>query len=464
MSLVVRRSLASIGRRILPLLLVGAALLPVACGPINGETGAFVQQPTTNTDFLAEQTVPLGNLPTTMDITTSGGVLDLVAAVNNISDTPLNPDGSFNYSGTVTILQNTAGTFSTLATLTTQQFPTVAKWADFAGNGSSLDLVMLDNLNKHLAVYCGTPGTPPTWSNTPSYEVSFSHSVQQMSIADLNADGKPDVVLTVPADDIIYSLLNAGTGCGASMFSEPTTTAQAGLTMFIAADLDGDGKPDLALLNGSTTLMELWKGAGDGTFTQTFTTNTISLTSRPISIVSGKFTGSASTDLAVLSDTGNTDTSDIRIYANNGTGTLSASNTIHAYQRPKNLYVLNDVTGAGSIDLGVTHTNQRFLSILKHNGGNSYTLSQPETTRNPTAIEAGDIDGDGIADLVTTESTRRVIGVFRSDGSGGLTRTQIGLLTEPTFPRLVDVNGDAKLDLIVLEPNSDKLGVFLNAH
>ena len=78
------------------------------------------------------------------------------------------------------------------------------------------------------------------------------------AIADVNGDGKPDIVKTCDLSNNIYTLIGSGTGTFAT---GPSTTLVAwavggrpGIGGFALADFNGDGKPDLfvAGYNGSS--------------------------------------------------------------------------------------------------------------------------------------------------------------------------------------------------------------------
>ena len=86
--------------------------------------------------------------------------------------------------------------------------------------------------------------------------------------ADLNGDGKTDLVITDFYDDIVWVLLGNGDG---------TFTASGNMHVgiynspIVIADLNGDGKPDLTVaasggIGGNDSVFVL-TGNGDGTFT-----------------------------------------------------------------------------------------------------------------------------------------------------------------------------------------------------
>src|SRR5579872_2723485 len=87
---------------------------------------------------------------------------------------------------------------------------------------------------------------------------------QSVAIGDFNGDGKPD--LAVAADDALYLLLGNGNGT----FHAPVSLLSGTGLSVIAADFNGDGKLDLALgqfaqASGKGTVAVLM-GNGNGTF------------------------------------------------------------------------------------------------------------------------------------------------------------------------------------------------------
>ncbi len=451
------------------LALLGAALLGAlaGCGNTVGDDGTFKPAATDNTDFAPPYYVPLGNLPITMDLWPRGAALSLLAVVNSVAADPLNPDGTVNPTGTVTVLQNSPpGTFTATATLSTMPFPSLALWAHLQ-NATDPDLVILDNQNTHVAIYLsqglGVFGT------VPSQEFTLSGVAGQLTITDLEGDGLEDVVITVPASTQIVAL-HADPG-GSGVLTEADTTTPNALGRFFAGNLNGDGNLDLAALSALTISVEEWQWDGTlgthGRFAQTLAvtpTVPFALPQHASFIVGGNLLSAAPAppDLAVLTDVPVSGADYLYVYPTDGagapvtTGTLGLPVTVGA-----NLLVPLGPVAGPFVDLAVMHTSLRWFTYLK-SGGGTYAVITPATTRNCTDAVAGQVTADAAMDIVTVESERRTIGIFAGDGLGNFVRTEIGLLTLPSFPRIVDVDGVGKDDLLVLEPNSDRLAVFLN--
>ena len=105
-----------------------------------------------------------------------------------------------------------------------------------------------------------------------STATSASASAGTLAVADVNGDGRPDLVELGPGNTVSIQL-NTGPPKlpGGSTFAPPTTYAAAGTPSSVAiADLDGNGTLDLAVsLSTGTGGIAILLGNGDGTFQPT---------------------------------------------------------------------------------------------------------------------------------------------------------------------------------------------------
>src|SRR5664279_3300953 len=148
-----------------------------------------------------------------------------------------------------------------------------------------------------------------------------------VAVADFNGDGKPDLDLGIASRTIYGYTTNAllvllGNGDG-TFTATPDVPVVGFVTSILVADLNGDGKQDLVLkmeaLPDTSPSIQVLLGNGDGTFIvgQTFTPPNAA------SFAVGDFNGDGIPDLAVTNETINT----VSIYLGNGDGTFTLNGT-----------------------------------------------------------------------------------------------------------------------------------------
>ena len=97
------------------------------------------------------------------------------------------------------------------------------------------------------------------------YQATPASSVTHTSVtsADLNRDGKPDLVIANYADASVSVFLSRGDG---TFDAETRYSVKSTPTSVAAADLNGDGTPDLVVANYGSSQVSVLLGNGDGTF------------------------------------------------------------------------------------------------------------------------------------------------------------------------------------------------------
>jgi hypothetical protein len=275
----------------------------------------------------------------------------------------------------------------------------------------------------------------------------------------VNVDGEPDLVVTDYDGNFVDVLL----GLGGNSFElvEPCSTcanvpASVGVhPLSVAiADVNGDGKPDLATANSGSGNVSILLGNGDGTFQAQLEFSTGSQ-SAPSSVVIEDLNGDGKPDLA----TANNGSNNVSILLGNGDGTFQAQVSYGAGTGPYSIGIA-DLNGDGKPDLAVANNGSNTASVLPGNGDGSF---QPQlvydTGSSPTSIAIGDLNDDGRPDLAIADNgSNDVTVVISGDTFGPAT---YAAASDPFAIAIADFNGDGKPDLAVTLQGNAAVGVLL---
>jgi hypothetical protein len=143
-----------------------------------------------------------------------------------------------------------AGGFAAAVPLPTDQGPDAVVAADVTGDGI-VDLVSLNQPAQDVSVLVGDgSGGFAAAANYPIYPpesvLDYNPWPQGLALADVDADGRLDIVTANTQNDTVSVLSNDGAG-GFGTFANFDTGAHPG--SIAVADFDGDGQPDLATAN-----------------------------------------------------------------------------------------------------------------------------------------------------------------------------------------------------------------------
>ena len=272
---------------------------------------------------------------------------------------------------------------------------------------------------------------------------------------DLDGDGVPDVVVVDAQDDAISVLIGTAQGTFLPKVDYSTGTAPNALAL---GDFDLDGRLDVAVVGqncasgtcgpGSVSVL---LGNGDGTFRAAvpYATNT-----NPQSVTVGDFDEDGVPDLAVVNAitiiTQGPGT--VSILLGNGDGTFGAATEFPCGDGPGAI-VAGDFDGDHHLDLAITNfipVNVRSaVEVLSGDGHGSFATPVSLSTGNgPVQLVAADLDGDGDLDIVTCDLGGNAISVLQNNGDGTFqphADTPAGF--GPKSIAVADLDQDGKLDL-----------------
>ena len=123
-----------------------------------------------------------------------------------------------------------------------------------------------------------------------------------------------------------------------------------------------------------------------------------------------------------------------------------------------------DLNGDGAIDVFTANTESNDISILFNDGSGSFLpASSISASGNPWSITACDIDNDNDSDLVMVKNAVDSISIYENDGFGNLTYIEDMLCGNvPITIISTELNNDGSIDLVVANDGSNDVSVFLN--
>ncbi|MEO8739918.1 MAG: FG-GAP-like repeat-containing protein [Casimicrobiaceae bacterium] len=286
------------------------------------------------------------------------------------------------------------------ATLPTGVYASRIAVGDFNGDGKT-DLAVTNIGSNTVGIYLGNGnGT----FRAPTF-VAAGLAPLGLAVADLNGDGRQDLVVTnassgATAGQTLSVLLNNGDGSFAPMRAYATGVNPGAVTI---ADVNSDGKPDLIVANYSDGTISVLLGNGDGTFAPRLTYAT---GFRPNLVRAVDLNRDGKLDLVVVNSFG------ISIMLGRGDGTFATVVNISLGITPAGL-AIGDFNGDGIVDIatGNIFSNNVFV-LLGTGAGGFQPAATYATAAGPTAVETASLRGNGALDLISANRSVNTISVL----------------------------------------------------
>ena len=269
-----------------------------------------------------------------------------------------------------------------------------------------------------------------------------SRQVGGVLLADFNGDGHLDLVLAQDTNAGIQLSLRRGLGRGLFDGPRPVGALPGGdnyLTHWApltAADLDGDGRLDLAVgLSESSRLAVNW-GRGDGTFEPAAQ---VIASGEVAALASADFDSDGAADLLTLEG---------------GYSVHVRRGSLREVRVPRvlgeGLFAVDDLNLDGWTDVVSADIVAGMITVRVGSPEGFFAWPPVDAGGMVTRLVVARIDGDAIPDVLVALSGQRQLLLFLGQGNGGLRRAgSIDLGVEAPSIRVGDADGDGLQDLIV---------------
>jgi hypothetical protein len=310
-------------------------------------------------------------------------------------------------------------------------------------------------------------------------------------VADVNHDGRPDAVVSncAPTGQFCSTVngnvaILIGNGDGSLQPAQLYDSGGLAASFVAVADVNADGAPDVLVTNARVCdncrgNLGVLLGRGDGTFqsVQTYDAGIFA----PAFIATADFNGDQKTDVVLTQNIGGG--GELAVLLNRGDGTFQTAAIYATGGQDATPLIVADTNRDGKLDLIVSNSlfctglspGISCIGVLLGIGDGTF---QPAVTyesggTGAWSLAAADFNGDGVLDVAVAHQCQpsscsgptAVVGVLDGNGDGTFQRPVTYNTNAPSVLVLAtDVSGDGRPDLVVgnAPPPGASIDVLLN--
>jgi Flp pilus assembly secretin CpaC len=401
-------SLVKTGRRVLlraqdgkPASLFVGDRFPVSLSLLSSGVGTTGSTQAVSPNVLPRTDIAVGKFPIALAAVdlNNDGQLDL--AVLNLNDSSISillNQGNGNFA---------PATGSPIVPGTNQTNGIAIATADLDRNGT-VDLLVANQSSNNVTLLLGKgDGTFAPAGVSP---IATGNQPSAIVVADFNGDNNLDFAVANFADNTVSVFLGDGNGGFTQAPGSPIALGgnARGPIAMVFADFNNDGKNDLAVVDRTTNQVSILLGNGDGTFAEA-PGSPIAVGKAPVALALGDLNGDGRPDLAVVNAADNS----VTILLNNGDATFSqpGGSPLATGGTPSGVAIAS-FRANGVNDIVVAENADNTISVFLGLGAGLFTPRFAlRTLGGPSALAAADFNGDGFVDVAVTEETANDVSV-----------------------------------------------------
>ena len=282
--------------------------------------------------------------------------------------------------------------------------------------------------------------------------------------ADFDNDAKPDIAASIYYDYSGVSVYKNKTDTGKPAFDTAKNYSTygaapggnaSGVTSTVTVDLDGDGKPDMATISNGADVLSVFRNNGITDSIAFELPINFSAGQNPTNVSTADLDNDGKPDIAITNPYPSGRITILKNTSKPGTISFAPKLEFIAGSVPQRV-LLEDFDNDGKKDMACTNINANNISVFRNistPGTIAFTTPTTKPTgTTPISMAAADLNGDGFIDILVTNNSSKSISVFKNTSNTAAivfaNRVDYSLPDFPGGLTVADLDGDAKPDVV----------------
>ena len=358
--------------------------------------------------------------PSSLQVTVpAGAVYDLITVTTNYLTVYSSLPFSVKFSGGDSLIS--ANTFSPAGDFNTGNYPVAVAVSDLNQDGKP-DLITVNALSNNISILQNN-SSGGNFSFAPHTDWNAGKDPTNIAVGDLNGDGKPDIVVANfdSGDSSTISVFRNTSQNGIISFDAAINIQTGNGTLDVAiADINGDGRPDIILTSGNAGTFSILQNTSIGSGSLSFAPRLDYFSfNHPDHVTVADLDNDGKPDI-IISEFSNSEVNVYRNISSGGVISLAPPVPYQVGQNPASLRT-GDLDGDGKLDLAVENYSNASISFYKNISypGSINLVNRVDSPSTATSIYFADLNGDGKPDIFTGNGQTGNVSVMQNNSGGG---------------------------------------------